>query len=152
MSAVRTPPVKQVACILLAMIIVACAGPVVLKVGQTTFDGMVVDHETKRPIAGACVSELLAKGGFWTQPDTYILGSACSATDGSFRIPANPRRVLNASDPDSRPYLTVSAAGYHDLLYAPSPKELSAGRLEIELRARQPGEQELPCRDRSCIR
>jgi hypothetical protein len=117
----RMPSVKRIACIFVVTVMVACAGPVVMKVGQTTIDGIVADRETKKPISGACVSELLAKGGFWTQPGTYLLGSACSDPAGNFRIPASPRRVFNASDPDSRPYLTVSAAGYHDMLYTPVP-------------------------------
>jgi hypothetical protein len=136
MSAVQMPSVKRIACILAAAVVVACAGPVVMKAGQTSIEGMVMDRATKKPISGACVTELLAKGGFWTQPGTYILGFACSDPNGSFRIPSNPRRVFNASDPDSRPYLTVSAAGYHDLLYMPSPEARSAGRVTIELSAR----------------
>ncbi len=134
MSAGRMPSIMLISRILIVTTAAACAGPVVMKVGQTTIDGRVIDHGTKKPIAGACVAELLAKGGFWTQPGTYLLGSACSDHDGFFRIPANPRRVVNASDPDSRPYLAVSAAGYHDSWYVPSPTELSSVRVTIELR------------------
>jgi hypothetical protein len=119
--------------LLVLTLLAACPGPVVMKVGQTTIEGVVMDRETKKPIAGACVSELLGKGGFWTQPDTYLLGSACSDSDGNFRIPSNPRRVFNASDLDSHPYFSVAAAGYRNSWFVPSPETLSGGKVTISL-------------------
>jgi hypothetical protein len=111
----------------------ACAGPVVMKVGQTTIDGMVIDSETEKPMSGACVTEVLDKGGFWTQPGKYLIGSACSGPDGRFRIPANPHSVMNASDPDSHPYFSVSADGYHNSWFIPTSESLSNGKITISL-------------------
>ena len=110
-----------------------CAGPVVMKVGQTTIDGLVIDRETEKPISGACVTEVLDKGGFWTQPGKYLIGSACSGPDGKFRIPANPHRVMNASDPESHPYFSVSADGYHHYWFIPTSEALSSGKITLSL-------------------
>ncbi len=68
---------------------IACAGPVVMMVGQTTIDGLVMDRETEKPISGACVTEVLDKGGFWTQPGKYLIGSACSGP-GNFGFQQTP--------------------------------------------------------------
>jgi hypothetical protein len=133
MSASHTQSIAMLSRVLVLTILTACAGPVVMKVGQTTIDGLVIDRESEKPIAGACITEFLGKGGFWTQPGNYLIGYACSDPDGIFRIPANPRRVLNASDPGSHPYFSVSAAGYRDSLFAPSPETLSGGKVTISL-------------------
>jgi hypothetical protein len=133
MSAGQARSIAVLSRILALTILAACAGPVVKEIGRTPIDGLVIDRETERPIAGACVTELLAKGGFWTPPDKYLIGSACSGPDGIFRIPANPRRVLNASDPDSHPYFSVSAVGYRDSLFDPFPETLSGGKVTIRL-------------------
>jgi hypothetical protein len=131
MSASQTRSIAMLDRVLVLTILAACAGPVVMKVGQTTIDGLVIDRETEKPIAGACVTELLEKGGFWMQPGNYLIGYACSDPDRIFRIPANPRRVLNASDPDSHPYFSASAAGYRDSLFVPSPETLAGGKVTI---------------------
>jgi hypothetical protein len=67
------------------------------------------------------------------QPDKYLIGSGCSGPDGKFRIPANPRRVWNASDPDSHPYFSASADGYRDSWFDPSPEILFGGKVTISL-------------------
>jgi hypothetical protein len=133
MGAGHTRSVTKLGPVLALSVLAACAGPVVMMAGQTTIDGLVIDRETQKPISGACVTESLAKGGFWTQPSTYLIGSACSGPDGAFRIPANPRRVLNASEPDSRPYFSVSAPGYRDSRFTPSPEAMSSGKVTISL-------------------
>jgi len=133
MSASQTRSITMLGRILAFTILAGCAGPVVMDIGQSPIDGLVIDRETETPISGACVTELLAKGGFWTPPGKYLIGSACSGPDGVFRIPANPRRVLNASDPDSHPYFSVSAAGYRDSLFDPFPETLSSRKVTISL-------------------
>ena len=111
----------------------ACAGPVVMQVGETTIDGLVIDRETEQPIPGACVTEVLDKGGFWTQPGKYVIGSACAGPDGRFQILASPHRVLNASDPSSHPYFSVSADGYRNSWLVPTPQSLSNGKITFSL-------------------
>jgi hypothetical protein len=133
MCASHTQSATTLGPVLALSVLAACVGPVVMKVGQTSIDGLVIDRETEQPISGACVTEVLDKGGFWTQPSKYLIGSACSRQDGSFRIPANPRRVLNASEPESRPYFSVSAAGYRDSWFTPSPEAMSSGKVTISL-------------------
>jgi hypothetical protein len=133
MSAIILRSLRTLGHRLVLAVLVACAGPVVMMVGQTTVDGLVIDRETKKPISAACVTEVLDKGGFWTQPGKYLIGSACSGPDGKFRIPANPHRVMNASEPDSHPYFSVSADGYHNSLFIPTSETLSSGKLTISL-------------------
>ena len=111
----------------------ACAGPVVMKVGETTIDGLVIDRETEKPISGACITEVLDKGGVWTQPGKYLIGSACSGPDGTFRIPANPHHVMNASDPESHPYFSISADGYRNSWFIPTSETLSSGKVTVSL-------------------
>jgi hypothetical protein len=133
MSAILLRSLRMLGHGLVLAVLVACAGPVVMMVGQTTVDGLVIDRETKKPISAACVTEVLDKGGFWTQPGKYLIGSACSGPDGQFRIPANPHRVMNASEPDSHPYFSVSADGYHNSLFIPTSETLSSGKITISL-------------------
>jgi hypothetical protein len=133
MSAILLRSIRTLGLGLVLAAMVACAGPVVMMVGQTTIDGLVIDRETQKPISAACVTEVLDKGGFWTQPGKYLIGSACSGPDGKFRIPANPHRVMNASDPDSHPYFSVSADGYQNSWFIPTPEALSSGKITISL-------------------
>src|SRR5882672_10743064 len=91
-----------------------------------------MDRETEKPISGACVTEVLNKGRFLDAarqiPDRFsLLGSR------KFRIPANPRRVMNASDPESHPYFSVSADGYHNSWFIPTSEVLSGGKITISL-------------------
>ena len=133
MSAMLLQSVKTLGRVLVLAAMDACAGPVVMMVGQTTIDGLVIDRESQKPIPSACVTEALAKGGFWTQPSEYLIGSACSGPDGRFRIPANPHRVMNASDPDSHPYFSVKADGYEHHVFIPTAETLSSGNITISL-------------------
>jgi len=57
--------------------------------------------------------QTISRSGFWSTPATYDLGHAISDNDGTFRIPATPRRVLNASEPEARLQFGIFAMGYN---------------------------------------
>jgi len=111
----------QFTLIVATALLAACPGPVIRNVSQTDIAGHVTDRNTGTPISGACLVASLAKGGFWTTPDQYNLGSACTDSSGAFRIPANPRRVWNVASPEEEMGLQLTAPGYYHAWFFPSP-------------------------------
>jgi hypothetical protein len=75
--------------------------------------GHVVDASTGLPVANALIVQTIGRGGFWSTPSTYDLGSTLSEADGSFLIPAAPQRLMNVTDSDEQPSLGIFAEGYN---------------------------------------
>ena len=86
----------------LTLLLSGCPVPVIMDVAKNDVQGQVLDKSTGSPVPDALIVQTISRGGFWSAPATYDLGHAISDNYGMFRIPAAPRRVLNASDPDAR--------------------------------------------------
>lgn len=84
-----------------------------MDVAKNDVQGQVLDMSTGLPVPDALIVQTISRGGFWSTPATYDLGHAISENDGTFRIPATPQRLLNASDPDAQLQFGVFAMGYN---------------------------------------
>lgn len=96
----------------LALLLSGCPVPVAMTVANSDVRGHVVDNATGLPVANALIVQTIGRGGFWSTPSTYDLGSTLSEADGSFLIPAAPQRLMNVSDSDEGPLLGIFAEGY----------------------------------------
>jgi len=92
--------------------------------------GRVVDNSTGQPVVNALIVQTIGRGGFWSTPSTYDLGSTLSKADGSFLIPAAPQCLLNISDSGDRPLLGIFAEGYGTTWFARNGSPFS----DIEIR------------------
>jgi hypothetical protein len=115
---------------LLALFLSGCPVPVVMDVANHDVRGRVIDTATGQPVANALIVQTIGRGGFWSTPSTYDLGSTLSEADGSFLIPAAPQRLLNVSHSDDRPLLGIFAAGYGTTWFAQNQSPSS----DIEIR------------------
>ena len=97
----------------LTLLLTGCPVPVVMDVAKNDVQGQVLDKSTGSPVPDALIVQTISRGGFWSTPATYDLGHAISDNDGTFRIPATPRRVLNASEPEARLQFGIFAMGYN---------------------------------------
>jgi len=89
-----------------------CPLPITKDVATSEVRGRVIDGVSGTAIANALIVQTIARGGFWTEPETYDLGRAISDVNGQFVVPAAPRRVRNVSEPESVPQISVFAPGY----------------------------------------
>jgi hypothetical protein len=115
----------------LALLLSGCPVPVAMNVANSNVRGHVVDASTGLPVANALIVQTIGRGGFWSTPSTYDLGSALSEADGSFLIPAAPQRLMNVSDSDEGPLLGIFAEGYSTTWFARDKS--SASEVEIRL-------------------
>jgi hypothetical protein len=83
-----------------------------MEVANHDVRGHVIDSATGLPVANALIVQTIGRGGFWSTPSTYDLGSTLSEADGTFLISTAPQRLRNVSDSDDRPLLGIFAAGY----------------------------------------
>jgi hypothetical protein len=108
-----TVKILPAASLALTLLLTGCPVPVVMDVAKNDVQGQVLDKSTGSPVPDALIVQTISRGGFWSTPATYDLGHAISDNDGTFRIPATPRRVFDASDPDAGPQFGIFAAGYN---------------------------------------
>jgi hypothetical protein len=97
----------------LTLLLTGCPVPVIMDVAKNDVQGQVLDKSTGSPVPDALIVQTISRGGFWSTPATYDIGHAISDNDGTFRITATQQRVLNVSDPDSRPLFRIFAMGYN---------------------------------------
>jgi hypothetical protein len=118
------------------LLLSGCPVPVVMSVANRDVRGHVIDTATGQPVANALIVQTIGRGGFWSTPSTYDLGSTLSEADGSFLIPAAPQRLLNVRDSDDRPLLGIFATGYTTTWFArttspPSDIEIRLTKLPL---------------------
>jgi hypothetical protein len=103
---------RAVLTICLGVSLSGCPLPITKDVATSEVRGRVIDGVSGTAIANALIVQTIARGGFWTEPETYDLGRAISDVNGQFVVPAAPRRVRNVSEPESVPQISVFAPGY----------------------------------------
>ena len=122
---------KSIALFGTILLLSGCAGPVIKKVQQSTIEGTVAKVYTEQPIRNALIVESIGRGGFWSEPSTYELRRTYTDEKGRFVLQADPKVLMNVTDPNEEAVIIVFARGYEWVMVTPSKKENA--QLEIKL-------------------